>query len=80
MKLRLTLSFCILAALVALDVIFALWAVDLARAKFPGRLEPLAVSIGAFLGLGLGGALVTAAQALLGRWVNEVASRGGAAI
>ena len=80
MKLRLTVSFCILAALVAVDVIFALWAVDLARATFAGRLEPLAVALGAFLALGMGGAGVTAGQALLGRWVNEAASRRGDAV
>ena len=34
----------------------------------------------AFLALGMGGAVVTAGQALLGRWVNEAASRRGDAV
>lgn len=80
MKLRLMVSLCILAALVAVDVIFALWAVDLARTAFSDRFEPLAVGIGAFIALGMGSALVTGGQALLGRWVNEAASRRGEAI
>lgn len=80
MKLRLTVSFCILAALVAVDVIFALWVIDLARATFPGRLEPPAIAIGAFLALGVGDALVTAGQALLGRWVDEAISRRSEAV
>lgn len=71
MKLRLTVSFCIIATLVAADATFAIWAIGLARVLFPGPLEPLAISFVSIVALGLGGCIVAAGQSMLAAWVSN---------
>ena len=71
MKLRLTVSFLVVAVLVAADALLAVWAIQFARELFPGSLEPLAISVVSVAALGLGGVIVTAGQSLLAAWLCD---------
>lgn len=71
MRLRLTVSFCIVAMLIAADATIAIWAIGLARVLFPGPLEPLAISFVSVVALGLGGYIVAACQSMLAAWVSN---------